>query len=177
MVPRVGELRTMGTRKMLIAGSVALVLVGTATATAQAEDPWTLGPDGYKQLLLHQPERAAEATGLLVDKQADTRCHMFHLRPGEGQTNVGSGVFVDPAQGVVMIGGTAKSHTPEGVSIGSSLAEVRAAYPALTTVPPMSWVYHARVAGRPDARYRFAFDENDQIADFALESTKKNACT
>ncbi|SFB61105.1 hypothetical protein SAMN05216266_12738 [Amycolatopsis marina] len=166
----------MGTRRVLVAGSVALIVAASAVATAQAEDSWTLGPDGYKALRLHQPEQAAERTGLLVDKQADAPCHLFHLRAAEGQTNVGSGVFVDPGRGVVMIGGTVKSHTPEGISIGSSLAEVRAAYPALATVPPMSWVYRARVEGRTDARYRFAFDDNNQVADFALESTRMGTC-
>ncbi|SFP66318.1 hypothetical protein SAMN05421810_10326 [Amycolatopsis arida] len=163
-----------------IAGVVALTLgtVGSAAGSAgtAATEGATLGPEGYKTLRLGQSEREAEATGLVRDRQTGDPCHVYNLAAGEGQRNVDSGVFVDPVKGVVMIGGTVRSHTPEGVTLGSRLERVRAAYPSLRQVPPMEWVYEAPVPGNPAAAYRFAVDERDRVADFALEARDMGAC-
>ncbi|GAB3482815.1 hypothetical protein [Amycolatopsis cihanbeyliensis] len=169
----------MSARSAAIIGSIVLGLTfGSAGASGAsvAGDERVLGPRGYKSLHLGQPEPAARATGLLVDKQAGEECHYYYLRPSEGQTNVGSGVFVDPGRGVMMIGGTVKSHTPKGVTLGSRFGEVRAAYPDMRRLPPLTWVYTAAVPGNEDARYRFAFDEAGRVADFALEAAEMGAC-
>ena len=133
--------------KRIVIATVALattLLIGGTPAEAQ-EEP-TLGPEGYKTLHIGQPGGDAEATGLLVNKQSDG-CDRYYLHPDEGEQNIGSGVFIDPTLGVVVIGGTTESTTPEGVGMGSTLEDVQAAYPDLAPLPPTDFVYNAQVPG------------------------------
>ncbi|AXB45730.1 hypothetical protein [Amycolatopsis albispora] len=150
-------------------------VLASALLVAPVDGGGVLGPDGYKALHLGQPEAVAESTGLLVDKDAGSACHLYHLHPDEGQTNVGSGVFADPALGLVMIGGTAKSHTPEGITLGSREFQVRRAYPNLEPVTPVPGVFRTPVPAHPDRHYRFAFHQG-RVTDFALESTNMGTC-
>src|SRR5690606_30350767 len=78
------------------AALAALVASASVTTTApDAPDEPVLGPEGYKTLEIGQSGAAAEATGLLVDKQPGP-CDRYYLHPDEGEQNVGSGVFIDP---------------------------------------------------------------------------------
>lgn len=157
------------------AALAALVASASVTTTApDAPDEPVLGPEGYKTLEIGQSGAAAEATGLLIDKQPGP-CDRYYLHPDEGEQNVGSGVFIDPDLGVVMIGGTTESHTPEGVGMGTPLADVRVAYPDLEPVPPTDFVYRAQVPGG-ELTYRFAFSEEDLVSDFALHPDDMGAC-
>jgi hypothetical protein len=151
----------------------ATIAIGGGTP-ATAQDQPILGPEGYKQLHVGQPGAEAEATGLLVNKQSDG-CDRYYLHPDEGEQNIGSGVFIDPTLGVVMIGGTTESQTPEGVGMGSTFAEVEAAYPDLAPVPPTDFVYSASVPGH-DVLYRFAFDGSNEVSDFALHPRNMGTC-
>jgi hypothetical protein len=163
--------------KRILIGAVALaaiVILGGSTPADAQEEP-ILGPEGYKTLYIGQPGPEAEATGLLVNKQPGV-CDRYYLHPDEGEQNIGSGVFVDPTLGVVMIGGTTESRTPEGVAMGSTLDTVRAAYPDLAPVPPTDFVYSTPAPGHPGLLYRFAFSEADQVSDFAVHAEDMGAC-
>lgn len=156
----------------------ACVLAGVAAGGfAQAADDVVLGPDGYKTLRLGQSQADAEATGLLVDKEPGQTCVFYRLRPEEGQQHPGSGVFVDPAKGVVMIGGTDRSHTPEGIKLRSAKDQVKAAYPDLSPAPPGDFVFTAAAVGsETGAKYRFAFKPNERVNDFGLENADLGGC-
>lgn len=136
-----------------------------------------LGPQGYKKLQLGQSERAAEKTGLLVDKERGSTCDFYYLKRSEGRPNVGGGVFVDRSEGVAVISGTNRSRTPEGVAMGSGLKKVKAAYPGLSPVKHNDSVYQSPVPhGESGSHYRFSVDEHDKVSDFALEATDTGKC-
>ncbi|MFE7117104.1 hypothetical protein ACFU99_17005 [Streptomyces sp. NPDC057654] len=157
------------------AGLLLLTPLGSTAASAAAPDGGVLGPDGYKSLHLGQSERAAEQTGLLVDKKGGGGCSVYHLRPSEGKPNPGGGVFIESRKGVAMITGTDRIHTPEGVTMGTSLDRVKAAYPRLKKID--DWIFETPVPGaRHGQRYRIAFDDQDQVSDFALEAADRGRC-
>ncbi len=157
------------------AGLLLLTPLGSATASAEAPGGGVLGPTGYKTLHLGQSEHAAEQTGLLVDKKAGGGCAVYHLRPAEGKPNPGGGVFIESRKGVAMITGTNRIHTPEGVTMGTGLDRVKAAYPRLKKID--DWIFETAVpGGKHGERYRFAFDERNTVSDFALEAADRGRC-
>lgn len=165
-------------KRALAAGGAlaAAIALTSGSAASVASDEPILGPEGYKTLELGQSEQEAEATGLLVDRQQPEECILYRLRPEEGKPNPGGGVFVDPQLGVVMIGGTDKIHTPEGIGFGDPLDQVRANYPDLEPVPENDFVYTAGVPGHDGLEYRFAVDEADLVSDFSLEGPDGGSC-
>jgi len=177
----------MSTRFGIVTVSMALLIgcAGAATAAPlHSSGPRlphrqaVLGPHGYKSLRLGQSEHAAEKTGLLVDKQPAKGCDFYYLKRSEGRPNVGGGVFVDHSRGVVVISGTNRSRTPEGITMGSGLKRVKAAYPGLAPVRHYDTVYESSVPhGTSGSRYRFAVDEHNRVTDFALEATGRARCT
>lgn len=162
-------------RAFAAAGVLAAALALTGTAATAGTDT-TLGPHGYKGLQIGQTTSEAEATGLLVDKQVNGGCTRYYLNPSEGKQNPGSGVWVDQKAGVVLIGGTDRAHTPEGITMGSTLDQVRKAYPALKPVPPQDFVYDTAVPGHPELRYRFAVDEHQRVSDYDVNTGDIGAC-
>jgi hypothetical protein len=169
----------MSKRIGIVTVGMALLLgcASSASAVQPDHDARVLGPQGYKKLRLGQSERAAEKTGLLVDKERGSGCDFYYLKRSEGRPNVGGGVFVERSGGVVVISGTDKSRTPEGITMGSSLKEVRAAYPGLSPVGRYDSVYESSVPhGESGSHYRFSVDENDRVRDFALEATDRGEC-
>ncbi|GAA4885285.1 hypothetical protein [Saccharopolyspora cebuensis] len=157
-------------------GAFAAVVALGGTATAGAVGGAELGPEGYRTLQLGQSEQQAVATGLLVDRQQPGDCVFYRLRSEEGQANPGSGVFIDPRLGVVMIGGTDRIRTPGGIGYGSTLAEVRATYPDLEPEGPTGFVHEADVPGHHANEYRFAFGPDDRVTDFGLEGPELGVC-
>ncbi|MQA10927.1 MAG: hypothetical protein GEU98_20700 [Pseudonocardiaceae bacterium] len=164
--------------RSVIPAAIAAIAVAPLSGSASAAqvDENAVGPHGYQDLQLNMPENQANATGLLVDRQAEGKCHYYYLRPSEGKPHPGSGVFVSETKGVVMIGGTDQTHTPEGLGFGDHFAEVKAAHPTLHSTDDPSWVYTAPVPGNPDAQYRFAFSEEGTVSDFGLEAKDMAEC-
>lgn len=155
--------------------TLALAPLGAA-ASAATSDAASVGPTGYKELRLSMPEISAKSTGLLTDRQENGKCTYYYLRPSEGKPNPGGGVFVSETKGVVMIAGTNKTHTPEGIGFGTPFHEVKAAYPELAQSGPMDWIFEAPVPGNANAGYRFAFDEAGKVSDFALHAKDMAEC-
>lgn len=152
--------------------ATALALAGAVTAGA---DTATIGPEGYKGLHLGQTSAEAEATGLLVDEQPG-ECTRYYLNPSEGQQNIGGGVWIDRNAGLVFVSGTERTHTPEGITMGSTLEQVRQAYPNLRPVPPSGYVYTTEVAGHPNANYRFAVDDQQRVRDYGVHADDMGTC-
>ncbi len=164
--------------RSLITGTLAAAAATALFAGAAQADPGAvLGPTGYKDLRLGQPQAEAEATGLIVDKRPGDGCDRYYLHPDEGEQNPGSGVFISPTEGIQMIGGTNLSRTPEGVTFGTTREQVEHAYDELTPVPPHDWVVTTDVPNEGSgAKYRFAFDENNEVSDFGLETADPSPC-
>ena len=162
-------------RSLAVVGAVVAALA-LAGGTAGAAEAPVLGPDGYKDLELGQSEQEAVDTGLLVDREQPGDCIFYRLRPEEGKPNPGGGVFIDPHLGVVMIGGTDKIRTPEGVGFGTPLQEVRESYPDLQQQPGSDFVYETDVPEHPELQYTFAVDEGELVSDFGLEAPSMGAC-
>jgi hypothetical protein len=156
-------------------GEGGIWAVTRVSSTASEPTAPLLGYEGYKTLYIGQPDPEAQATGLLVDRQPYA-CIFYYLHPDEGLQNPGSGVFVDPSLGVVWIGGTDRSRTPEGAAMGSTFEAVKAVYPSLTPLPPTDFVYSAPVPGHPDLLYVFAFDDANRVSDFGLQAKDMGAC-
>ncbi|KOG66330.1 hypothetical protein [Streptomyces varsoviensis] len=156
-------------------GLLLLTPLGSAAASAEAPSGGVLGTNGYKSLHLGQSEQAAERTGLLVDKKGGGGCAVYRLRPAEGKPNPGGGVFIESRKGVAMITGTDRIHTPEGVTMGTALDRVKAAYPRLKKID--DWIYETPApGGKHGERYRVAFDERNTVSDFALEAADRGRC-
>lgn len=88
-----------------------------------------LGPTGYGKLRLGMTFDEAKATGMLAGADnAPVECTTYRLT--EGAANIGS-VTISPTGGLVVFT-AAGARTPEKVGTGSTVADLRNAYPDLT---------------------------------------------
>lgn len=84
------------------------------------------GPTGYGPLVLGMSLDAAVATGALGEALWDNGICTRYPINGGGQ------VLVSHAYGTTAISAGPSARTPEGIAFGSTVADVRAAYPAAT---------------------------------------------
>ncbi|SFQ45697.1 hypothetical protein SAMN05421810_107290 [Amycolatopsis arida] len=109
-----------------------------------------LGPDGYGPLRLGMSFQAAVRTGMLATSEdaapPPDDCGEYRLTEG---TKAIQQVTISGSRGVVYFAASGAT-TPEGVGVGSSVAELEAAYPNLAADP------HGMTApAGPGARYYF----------------------
>ena len=155
-----------------------------ATGFPESSEQPVLGPAGYKALKLGMSENQAVATGLIGGRQMIGRCAWYDLVPGEGPQNPGNGVVISPGRGVVSIPGTERSHTPEGIvmgsvnnSRGSTFDEVKRAYPNLAHQPgDPDFIFQTPVAANPGVHYGFAMGSDDKVKDMNLTSNDDGGC-
>ncbi|MCZ4499621.1 MAG: hypothetical protein JWQ74_2174 [Marmoricola sp.] len=104
--------------------------VPTSFAGQCARESGGFGPDGTGLLKLGMTRAQVEATGTRVDKVVDgTSCSpMFERQPS---ANPGGDGLVHQQLGLIQIDARADDITPERISLGSTYAEAKAAYPAL----------------------------------------------
>ncbi|RZS44951.1 hypothetical protein EV193_101832 [Herbihabitans rhizosphaerae] len=154
-------------------GALAIGVPASAESTTGepapvvAPAPNTLGPDGYKSLLLGMSEQQAVATGLLVDRQDLGGCVAYYFAPSEGTMSRASGVLISPENGVFDIGATSLMTTAQGITRGSTVDQLRAAYPDLQQDPEMDFIHHANVPGSHVAVFDFVVD-NGEVTDIHL---------
>lgn len=129
-----------------------------------------LGPDGLGPLKLGMSPSEAEATGM-VRPWGEDWPDTFGCRPlfrlGDDPAGT-SAVWWSDALGVAAIHLEEGVQTPEGIMIGSPLAEVEQAYPG------WDHSYHvqrgvAPVTGRADQTYRIAFSEGGKVTELTLQ--------
>ena len=85
-----------------------------------------LGPTGYATLRLGMSFDDAKATGMLAQEDtAPASCTEYKLTEGSAAV---SNVYISPSDGILRFTAGRSAHTPEGIKIGSTLAELRAAY-------------------------------------------------
>lgn len=146
----------------------ALLITGTP-AFAQTAKP-TLGPYGYGAVKLGMSATKAKATGKIVFKMAAGAgsCSGWDLKAhptGKGRV----GLYISKNVGVAVILAPKGVKTPQGVGLGSTMKQVKRAYPRLKTSP--SGFPYVSVPGNPKAYYAFLHSKGKvrQLA-FALDT-------
>lgn len=131
-----------------------------------------LGPTGLGALRFGMTGKQAMSTGLLASppprRPDDSRCTRYPLVGGTVQDAF---ALVSPDRGVVWIAAPRAVRTPAQVGAGSTLAQVRAAYPGLSAAGNGSMA--APVPGNAAAQYRFSFDKGTALA---VAMTKNQDC-
>ncbi|WP_223167097.1 hypothetical protein [Nonomuraea sp. SYSU D8015] len=153
-------------RKMIgavLAGG-ALLVTGTP-ALAQSAKP-ALGPYGYGQVKLGMSTKKAKATGKIVLKMAAGQgsCSGWDLKAHPtGKDRVG--LYISKRVGVAVIFAPKGVRTPRGIGIGSTMKQVKKAYPGLKTSP--GGIPYVSVPGNPKAYYAF-FADKGKLEELAL---------
>jgi hypothetical protein len=134
--------------------------------TSPSPEPLFLGPFGYGALTLGMTKSAANATGLTtgIDTGTPAGCgaagdgQLAGAPPLDFSELQGWLVFQSGSGGLVSIYAFAGVETPQGIKIGSTKAEVVAAYPTFETFSGVDGEEDGRggapVPGNPDAHYR-----------------------
>ena len=131
-----------------------------------------LGPTGLGKLQIGMTTKEAEATGMVEAGEGDRDCGSWYLKPDvRGDATVGWS-----SRGVVSIAAYDGIATPEGIRIGSTLAQTQKAYDDLTGVAADkdggSWGDGPALAGQEDrygnVHYRFLF-VNGRVVKMTLE--------
>ncbi|MEV4570402.1 hypothetical protein AB0K12_42180 [Nonomuraea sp. NPDC049419] len=129
------------------------LLLTASPALAETAGP-TLGPYGYGTVKLGMSAAKARATGKIVIKRRAGAfgCAGYDLRASPtGRNNVG--VYVSKRVGVAVILARKGMRTPRGIGLGSTMMQVKRAYPGLRTAP--SGFRFVTVPGNPRAYYAF----------------------
>jgi hypothetical protein len=132
----------------------------TTPAPSSTPSPATapvLGPDGLGSLELGMSRGQAEATGLVEPFRNEPNSDQCQWRSELTDAPAGEGtVLYSDTLGVATIDAYAGVQTPEGITIGSSLAAVVSAYPGFEVSDQLARGY-ARVPGNSQVVYRLSF--------------------
>jgi hypothetical protein len=136
------------------AGGSPATAAASAGADPSKSDPSKLGPFGYGGITLGQSAAEVKAAGVDV-RDPDAPCSGSADIKGP---NGYAGVSISAKYGVYLISARDPIPTPEGIKIGSTLAEVKKAYPEMTDVvgKPSADTDTTRIAaisGNPKAHY------------------------
>lgn len=131
----------------------------TTTGSGAAKPAGTLGPNGYGKIKLGMSLDEAKVAATIKYKQQNSDvCDLYELfTAGKSDGYVG----ITKARGVEAIGPDSRQvSTPEGVTIGSTVAKVKAAYPSWDKAG-LDGLNHSRsyvtVPGNSKAVYRIMF--------------------
>jgi hypothetical protein len=143
----------------------------TPTTAVEPDAALVLGPDGLGSLKLGMSRSQAEATGLVEpfrNEPSSDQCLWSSALTG---APAGEGtVLHSETLGVATIDAYPGVQTPEGITIGSSLAAVRSAYPGFHMFDPTAADSNlqtgrgvAPVPGNSQAVYRLAFTDGTLV--------------
>jgi hypothetical protein len=129
-----------------------------------------LGPDGLGPLKLGMTAEEADATGMLRpwDREVPdgTGCRP-QFRLADDSTDA-SAIWASDDSGVRAIQVGEGVLTPEGIGIGSSAADMDAAYPGWRSTLVVNWRAYPPVAGNSDAVYRITVVD-DKVTSLTIQ--------
>ncbi|MGN9838855.1 hypothetical protein ACTMTI_12105 [Nonomuraea sp. H19] len=141
-------------KKALVAVLAGGALLTAGTPALAQTSKTTLGPYGYGQVRLGMSAKQAKATGKIVLKMAGQQgsCAGWDLKAHPtGKDSVG--LYISKKHGVAGIFAPKGVKTPEGIGIGSTLKQLKKAYPKLKTAA--SGFPYSSVPGNSKADYYF----------------------
>ncbi|MEV6350627.1 hypothetical protein [Actinoplanes sp. NPDC051851] len=144
----------------------------TAVTTATTSTSLVFGPVGWNGLNIGMTVAQAKATGQIKNYKATEGCAQSQLKGATGDDGT---VIHSPTLGIIAIQAYGKMHTPEGIAIGSTVKQVKAAYPNLDDdILAEFGRAFATVSGSGDAHYRFEFNSSNKIENLWLEHESQN---
>jgi len=155
----------------------------SASPTSSTPETPTLGPKGFGTLALGVTKRQAVATGLVagVTGSAGT-CgeskdgRLVGADPVDNDDLAGKLFFSVNTGRLVIIGAMPGVATPEGVALGSTTAEVRAAYPSWKGYRKDNYgVGYVKAPGNAKAYYRI-YVHDDEVIELTIQSLDQD-CT
>ncbi|MGI5153868.1 hypothetical protein [Microbispora sp. CA-102843] len=166
----------LGRSAMVAALAVGAALGGATSASAaertagsaSASAAVRLGPYGYGDVKLGMSAKQAQKTGKIVKKLAGEGCSGWDLK-AHPTAKDRVGLFISKKLGVAAIFAFKGARTPEGVGIGSTMKQLKKAYPHLET--PAGGFPIAAVPGNGKASYYFLL-RHGKVYELAL--TLKN---
>jgi hypothetical protein len=121
--------------------------VGTAAVAAKRG---TFGPYGYGGIKLGWSAKRAKATHKIVRKFGGGACSGWDLKAHRTGRNA-VGLYISKKHGVALISAPKGVSTPRGIHIGSTLKQVKRAYPKVK----LGDYYYVTVPGNKKATYNF----------------------
>jgi hypothetical protein len=140
------------TKTMIGASLLACSLLVSGTTAAVAQTAPTLGPHGYGAVKLGMTAKQARATGDVAGKTPTAGCTDWDLKKFPNQKNSVE-IYMSPSVGLAAIFAAKGMRTPEGIKIGSTAKQLKAAYPRIKKT--FHGYYVAKVSGNKKAHYTF----------------------
>jgi hypothetical protein len=162
----------------------------TPAATIVSQSPSTaptlvLGPSGYGALKLGMTRAEAVATGLTTGTEASGKGTCGGQGDGllkgapapAGPANTAGQLFFSEAWNLVAIYAFPGVKTPEGIGLGSTYEQMRAAYPDWNPVPAADSATDGRggvkVPGNGDAHYRIVVN-GAKVVELSLDANNQD---
>lgn len=152
----------------LLAGS--LLVSGATAAVAEVKAP-TLGPHGYGAVKLGMTAEQAQATGGVVKKlSGGSGCSGWDLKRFRTPKN-SVGVYISPRVGLAAIFAAKGMKTPQGIKIGSTAKQLKAAYPRVKK--NFHGYYVTAVPGNKKAYYSFTVSRG-KVTEYGIALHKQD---